>query len=100
MSTVQFDVSGAMVCWDPADCLQHAARDAFLAAGFGDLAPKPRTDYEALKEALAESQPWGAHGAASAVAHDAVFSQSLDRWDPRMYADLAWLWGREPPRTK
>ena len=54
MSTVQFDVSGAMVCWDPADCLQHAARDAFLAAGFGDLAPKPRTDYEALKEALGE----------------------------------------------
>jgi len=37
-----------------ADCLQHAARDAFLAAGFGDLAPKPRTDYEALKEALGE----------------------------------------------
>jgi len=54
MSTVHVDVSGAMVCWYPADCLQQAARNAFLAAGFGELAPKPRTDYEALREALGE----------------------------------------------
>jgi len=36
----------------------------------------------------------------SATAHDAIFSQNLDRWDLRLYADLAWSWELARPRPK
>jgi len=38
--------------------------------------------------------------ATSGAAHDAVFSQSPDRWGLRLFADLAWAWELERPKAK
>jgi hypothetical protein len=53
MNAFQIQVEAALVSWDPSDCDLDAVRAAFTAAGFEDLCPKGRTEYEALKEAMA-----------------------------------------------
>ena len=52
MNVSQFSADGALVSWDPSDCGADAVREAFSAAGFEKFAPKGRTEYEALKEAV------------------------------------------------
>lgn len=52
MSTIQLDGHGAFVSWNPSDCKLEAARRAFGVAGFHDVKLAPRTEYEALREAM------------------------------------------------
>ena len=52
MNVSQFSADGVLASWDPADCPADAVREAFSAAGFEKFAPKGRTEYEALKEAV------------------------------------------------
>jgi hypothetical protein len=54
MSSVEFPIYGALVSWNPGDSLYDRVVAAMALAGFAELAPKPKTDYEALKEALGE----------------------------------------------
>jgi hypothetical protein len=53
MNAFPIQAEAALVSWDPSDCGLDAARAAFTAAGFEDVCPKGRTEYEALKEAMA-----------------------------------------------
>ncbi len=53
MNAFQIQAEAALVSWDPSDANADAVRAAFTAAGFEDVCPKGRTEYEALKEAMA-----------------------------------------------
>jgi len=53
MNAFQIQAEAALVSWDPSDAKADAVRAAFAAAGFEDVCPKGRTEYEALKEAMA-----------------------------------------------
>ena len=52
MNAYQIQAEAALVSWDPSDAPADAVRAAFTAAGFPELCPKARTEYEALKEAM------------------------------------------------
>ena len=52
MNAYQIQAEAALVSWDPSDAPADAVRAAFTAAGFPELCPKARTEYESLKEAM------------------------------------------------
>jgi hypothetical protein len=52
MNAFQIQAEAALVSWDPSDCALDAVRAAFTAAGYPDLCPKARTEYEALRDAM------------------------------------------------
>jgi len=53
MNARQFDMDGALCMWRPVEVPAARAEEAFASVGMGDLAPKARTEYEALREAVA-----------------------------------------------
>ena len=54
MSTLEYPIHEALVSWNPGDSVYDRVVAAMELAGFAELAPKPKTDYEALKEARGE----------------------------------------------
>ena len=67
--------------WDPADCSVVAARAAFTAAGFPDLCPKARTEYEALTavEAIGGDQGMRYQAVTGCVGDDAA--HQFSKWE-------------------